>query len=207
MLNSNEMVRAIIFLNVLVYLAWGFLGESDFMINNFLVSWEGIMSGRVWTTVTSVFSHTLFFHIFLNMYVLLGFGTVMERTLGKWTFLRFYIIAGIISSVAHSVVSTVLLDQPGLPALGASGSIAGVILLFSLCYPKEKIYLLGFVPMPALFGAFAFIGLDIWGLISQTQGSQLPIGHGAHLGGSFAGFVYYLILRKRIRSRRRFDPA
>jgi membrane associated rhomboid family serine protease len=201
------MVRAIIFLNVMVYFAWGFLGESDFMINNFLVSWEGLMEGRYWTLITSVFSHTMFFHIFLNMYVLLGFGSVMEKTLGPLIFLRFYLVAGIISSLSHSVVSTVLLNQPGLPALGASGSIAGVIVLFSLFYPKEKIYLLGFIPMPAIFGAFVFIGLDIWGLISQTQGSELPIGHGAHLGGSFTGFVYFLLLRNRLRARRRFDPA
>ncbi len=201
------MVRAIIFLNIVVYFAWGLLGESDFMINNFLVSWEGLMGGRYWTLIASVFSHNMFFHIFLNMYVLLGFGSVMEKTLGYLTFLRFYLVAGIISSLSHSVVSTALLNQPGLPALGASGSIAGVILLFSLFYPKEKIYLLGFLPMPAIFGAFLFIGLDIWGLVSQTQGSELPIGHGAHLGGSFTGLVYFLLLRNRRRTRRRFDPV
>ena len=197
------MVRAIIFLNVGVYLAWGLFGESDFMINNFLVSWQSLLEGRFWTLITSVFSHTHFFHIFLNMYVLLGFGTVMQNSLGRMRFLRFYIVAGIISSLSHALVSAYLMDRPELPALGASGSIAGVILLYSLVYPFEKIYLLGFLPLPAIFGAFVFIGLDIWGLVSQTQGSQLPIGHGAHLGGSFTGLIYFLFIRKRLRSARR----
>jgi len=84
------------------------------------------------------------------------------------------------------------MNQPYLPALGASGAISGVIMLFSLMYPHEKLMLLGFIPMPAMFGAVLFVGLDLWGLIAQTQGSDLPIGHGAHLGGALYGAVYYV---------------
>jgi hypothetical protein len=55
------------------------------------------------------------------------------------------------------------------------------------------------VPLPAIVGALAFIGLDVWGLIAQAEGGGLPIGHGAHLGGAFAGILYYvLFLRRRI---------
>ena len=41
----------------------------------------------------------------------------------------------------------------------------------------------GIVPVPALAGVLAFVGLDLWGLIAQGRGGGLPIGHGAHLGG------------------------
>jgi membrane associated rhomboid family serine protease len=90
------------------------------------------------------------------------------------------------------------MNQPSLPALGASGAISGVIMLFSLMYPNEKLLLLGFIPMPAMVGAVLFVGLDLWGLIAQTQGSDLPIGHGAHLGGALYALVYYyLVMRKK----------
>ena len=84
-------------------------------------------------------------------------------------------------------------------ALGASGALAGVILLFSLAFPKERLYILGLIPIPAIFGALAFVGLDIWGLVAQSKGGGLPIGHGAHLGGALAGGIYFLIRRARKR--------
>lgn len=194
-------IRFIIAINVLVFLAWNipFSATSDyFMFNNFLVSWDALTSGRVWVLLTSVFSHNMFLHIFLNMFVLNSFGPIIYQTLGRNKFIGFYLLAGIFSSLCHAVVSAFILGRPELPALGASGAIAGLILLFSLLYPKEKILIFGIVPIPALYGALAFIGLDIWGLVAQAGGSGLPIGHGAHLGGSFIGIVYYFLIRKRL---------
>jgi membrane associated rhomboid family serine protease len=142
----------------------------------------------------------MFLHFFLNMYVLNSFGPIVERVIGPRSFMRFYLVAGIISSLAHSLTCLFFMKEPSLPALGASGSIAGVILLFSLLYPKEKILILGLIPIPALFGALLIVGLDIWGLIEQAGGHGLPIGHGAHLGGAFTGLFYFLfILRPRLR--------
>lgn len=162
------------------------------MAKNFLVSWDSLNQGRVWTLITSVFSHTMFFHIFLNMYAFFGFGTVLENVMGAKSFLRFYLIAGIIASLSHAAVSAFLMNDPSLPALGASGAVSGVILLFSLMFPQEKILLMGFLPIPAIFASALIIGLDVWGLIEQTRGGTLPIGHGAHLGGAFYGLIYYV---------------
>ncbi len=119
----------------------------------------------------------------------------MEVFMGRRRILLFYIFAGIIGNLLHAVTSYFLLDKPELPALGASGSVAGIILLFSLLFPKEKILFFGILPMPAIFGALAFVGFDLWGLYTQSQGGGLPIGHGAHLGGAFAGVIYFLWLR------------
>lgn len=169
------------------------------MISNFLVSWDHVMAGRVWTLITSVFSHNMFFHIFINMYVFFGFGTVLENELGSRKFLNFYLMAGIISSISHITVSTYLMGQPELPALGASGAVAGTILLFSLMNPQERILLLGIIPMPAIGAAILFVGIDLWGLVAQTRGGTLPIGHGAHLGGAFYGLIYYFAFIKKRR--------
>lgn len=156
------------------------------------------MAGRVWTLITSVFSHNMFFHIFINMYAFYGFGMVLESVMGKKRFLCFYLTSGLIASLAHCMVSYGLMGSPELPALGASGAVSATIMLFSLMFPHEKILLLGFIPMPAMTAAFLFVGLDVWGLISQTQGGDLPIGHGAHLGGALAGVVYYFLFYRRI---------
>lgn len=166
------------------------------MYENFLVSWDGLNEGRYWTLITSVFSHNYFFHLFINLFAFYGFGLVVENTLGTRRFVTFYLASGVVASLAHSYVSYYLLDQPGLPALGASGAVAAVILFFSLRFPEEKILLLGIIPLPAIFAALVFVGLDIWGLVAQTQGGDLPIGHGAHLGGAFYGLGYFLYDRQ-----------
>lgn len=153
--------------------------------------------GKYWTLITSVFSHNLLFHLLINMFAFYGFGIALETILGSKRFLIFYLIAGIIGSFGHCFVSTYILDNPTIPALGASGAVSGVILLFSLMFPREKILILGILPIPAIFGALLFVAFDIWGVIDQSRGGTLPIGHGAHLGGAFFGLCYYLFFVKR----------
>jgi len=198
-----KMVKSIIFINIGVFLLWTFFYQTypAFYFNNFLVSWTGLTNGLAWTAITSVFSHNAFFHLFINMYIFLGFGIALEMELGSMRFLRFYLTAGVIASVTHAAVSNILLAQPDLPALGASGAIAGVVMVFSLMFPKEKILIFGIIPVPAIWGVLLMVGIDLWGLFEQTKGGTLPIGHGAHLGGAFTGLFYYLFFlrhKKRV---------
>jgi membrane associated rhomboid family serine protease len=195
-------VPFIISLNVAVYAMW-FLSTGpriEWMYNNFLVSWAALEDGRYWTLLTSAFSHNAFLHLFINMYVLKSFGGLIEKVIGSRRFIVFYLLASIVSSFSHSFVSLLYLNQPEIPALGASGAISGIVILFSLIFPREKILLFGIIPVPALIGAVLFVGLDIWGLTAQAGGGGLPIGHGAHLGGAFTGALfYYFYLKYRLR--------
>lgn len=199
-MRSTPAVSLIIKINVIVFLLWIAFSfyDTPFMYKNFLVSWDALREGRVWTLISSEFSHNMLFHILINMYVFFGFGMALERHLGTKRFVIFYLTAAVVASLTHATVSAFLMGEPQLPALGASGAVAGVIMLFSLSFPKEKILLLGFIPLPAIWGAVLFVGLDLWGLIAQAEGtSSLPIGHGAHLGGALTGVIYYLFLRGR----------
>lgn len=189
-------------LNTGIFALWLVLGASPLMTDNFLVSWDALAAGRWWTLLASEFSHILFLHFFVNMYVLASFGPIVEQTIGSARFLGFYLIAAIVSSLSHAAVSAFVLGRPDIPALGASGAISGVILLFSLMFPRARILLFGLIPMPALAGALAFVGLDVAGLIWQAEGGGLPIGHGAHLGGAATGALYYLAVIRRLRVRR-----
>lgn len=199
-------VFTIIKINLIVFFLWMIFGLAHpLMANTFLVSWNSVLHGRPWTMITSVFSHYLFIHLFINMYVFFGFGAVLENHMGRSKFLLFYILAGIAGSLGHSIVSAFILGQPELMALGASGAVSGVIMLFSFMFPHEKILLLGIIPVPAMVGAGLFVGLDIWGLVAQTQGGTLPIGHGAHLGGALFGLLYYIIVVKGFGHIKTFD--
>jgi len=193
-------VSIIIGLNVLVFLGWQAAAYSpglyQFMAENFLVSTTHLEHGNLWTLVGSVFSHSELWHLAINMIVLWSFGTVLEHLWGTRVFVLFYLATGVFASVSHCAVSSFLLGKDNLPALGASGAISGLLIAYALHFPRHRILVFGIVPVPALAGVLAFVGLDLWGLIAQERGGGLPIGHGAHLGGALAGaLIFFLYLR------------
>jgi membrane associated rhomboid family serine protease len=194
-------VVAILVVNILVFGAWIAQGQSQFMMDNFLVSWDALEAGRYWTLLGSAFSHIYLVHFLLNMFVLVSFGPIVEYILGAQRFLIFYLSAAIFASFGHAAVSAFLLGKPDMPALGASGAISGLVILFSLMIPQARILLLGFIPMPVIVGALLFVGLDLVGLLAQVEGGGLPIGHGAHLSGALAGAITYMLLAHRLRYR------
>jgi len=197
-------IRTIIALNLLVFVGWQVGSLREFMVENFLLSWSHLEAGYYWTLVTSVFSHSSFLHFFVNMFVLSSFGSLLFFVLGARPFLTLYFTAGFVSSVAHVLTSHYWMHED-VAALGASGAISALILLFALLFPREKIVLFGLIPVPALVGALAFVALDIWGLTAQAKGGGLPIGHGAHLGGAATGLVYYFLRGRAIRQRLAVD--
>ncbi len=204
---STPIVRGLVALNAVVFGLWLLPDVPiQLMADHFLVSWNHLMEGRVWVLLTAIFSHHLLFHLLINMIVLLSFGPPLERLMGGGPFLGFYLMAGVVGSLAHAVVSLTLMGTPELPALGASSSIAGLLLLFALVFPRAKVLLFFILPLPAIVAALAFIGIDIWGLVAQMEGGGLPIGHGAHLGGSLTGLLYFIVRGRKLRREKSRIP-
>ncbi len=186
-------VKGILAVNIAVYLCWlasnAMPGLRRFMVENFLVSPAHLAAGKLWTPLTSVFSHAELWHLLFNMIVLVSFGQVLEWLMGTRRFLAFYLAAGVVASIGHCLTSALVLGKANVYALGASGALSAVLLVFALRFPREKILIFGIVPIPAMVGALAFIALDLWGLSAQAHGGGLPIGHGAHLGGAAFGVI------------------
>jgi membrane associated rhomboid family serine protease len=200
---ATPVVNALFALNVIVFILWLVPAvPAPFMAEHFLISWQHLATGRVWTLVTAVFSHNMLFHLVINMIVLSSFGPPLELLMGRREFLLFYLIAGVIGSLAHASVSHYLIGRTAQPALGASSALAGVLLLFALTFPKARVLLFFILPLPAIVAALAFIGLDVWGLVAQVEGGGLPIGHGAHLGGALTGIVYFVVRGRALKRTR-----
>jgi membrane associated rhomboid family serine protease len=193
----------LVVINLLVFFIWQASRLSpqllDFMRFNFVISTAHLLDGRVWTLVTAAVSQMDLVHLLFNMMVLYSFGPVIERLLGSRRFVWFYLGAATFSSLCHCM-TTVLLQRGAVPALGASGVMTGLLLIFALLFPKQTILIFGVIPVPALIGVLGFVGLDIWGLVAQSQGHGLPIGHGAHLGGTlFGAMIYFGYVRPKRR--------
>src|ERR1051325_3712593 len=82
------------------------------------------------TLLTSMFMHGGFAHIFGNMLFLWIFGDNLEDRIGHVRYLVFYLLCGVLASLAH-VFTTVAFSEGGsgllVPSLGASGAISGVL--------------------------------------------------------------------------------
>jgi membrane associated rhomboid family serine protease len=147
--------------------------------------------------VFSTFLHGGFLHIAGNMLFLWIFGNNVEDYLGKVKFILFYLAAGIIAGFAH-----VLINLEGIPALlpavGASGAIAGVMGAYLVLFPRARINTL--VP---LFFIWTFVRLSAWivlGLWFVFQFFTSPdagVAWMAHVGGFVFGAIAIFILGGR----------
>jgi len=193
------MTRALVAANVAVFLLWHTLGRSqqggDWLAANFLVSAGAIYQGRVWTLILAEFSHYESWHLLLNMIALWTFGRAVERTIGPGRLLRLYLVGALVASVSYVVYAVVV--GSGEPALGASGAVSAIAVVFACIYPRAWLLLNFFIPVPAALAVALFLLLDLVGVLNP-RGDM--IAHAAHLGGALYGFLYWLIvLRPRLR--------
>jgi membrane associated rhomboid family serine protease len=146
------------------------------------------------TILTSMFMHGGLAHIVGNMLFLFIFGDNIEDRLGKARYLLFYLVCGVLASLAH-VFTTVLLEgNTYVPSLGASGAISGVLGGYLVLFPRKRVRVLLFrllTQMPAVYVIgiwFAFQLLNGIGLFGE--GSQLGgVAYAAHIGGFVAGVI------------------
>jgi len=158
----------------------------------------GPTPGSVYFTLfTSMFMHGGFMHLAGNMLFLWIFGDNIEDRLGHAKYLVFYLLCGVIASLAHVFTTGVFATGESallVPSLGASGAISGVLGGYILLHPKRRVTVILFrflTDVPAyvaigLWFAFQLIsGLGILGGGNQQGG----VAYAAHIGGFLAGLV------------------
>src|SRR5437899_6833304 len=95
-----------------------------------------IPSQSAWYTyVTALFVHAGFFHLLGNMVYLYLFGACVEDTIGRWQFVIFYLIGGLVSDFSH-IASAPQHFGSEIPMGGASGAISACLGGFVLLLPK-----------------------------------------------------------------------
>lgn len=150
------------------------------------------------TLITSQFLHGGFAHLFGNMLFLWIFGNNIEDQLGHVKYLIFYLVCGILAALSQWFFST----QSGIPALGASGAIAGVLGAYILRFPRARVRTLLFLgpfitfpDIPAIFFlGIWFLQQTLYGVASLNVESTIGMENGgvaywAHIGGFVFGAI------------------
>ncbi|MBR9835696.1 MAG: rhomboid family intramembrane serine protease [Alphaproteobacteria bacterium] len=144
--------------------------------------------------LTSGFLHGGLLHLFVNMYVLWMFGSLIEYAFGANKYLIIY-FAALLGGNLWSLMEN--RRKPEYRALGASGATSGIVMSFTLLAPFEKLY---FFPLPIPFPAVVLAVIFIVASAILAQRENKVIGHEAHLGGALAGILATIAVEPRVLS-------
>ena len=153
------------------------------------------------TLFSSMFLHGGWLHLLGNMLYLYIFGDNVEDAFGRVGYVLFYLAAGVAAGLAQVVVA----PDSTVPAVGASGAIAGVLAVYLVLYPTAPVrvlvpifYFMRMIRVPAV------IVLGMWFVIQLfngflSLGMQTMATGGvawfAHIGGFVVGLLAGFVLR------------
>ncbi|MBS3952727.1 MAG: rhomboid family intramembrane serine protease [Methylomicrobium sp.] len=162
----------------------------------------GLPNDYHFSFISNLFLHGGWSHLIVNMWFMWIFGDNVEDRMGKFNYLNFYLVCGLLATAMQWYFDPML----AIPVVGASGAIAGVLAAYFFLYPMERVILwvpIFFLPIIIHVPAIGFLGL--WVIIQLYKGTTSVIFEGgaadvawwAHLGGFIAGgFLYRFFLKK-----------
>jgi membrane associated rhomboid family serine protease len=164
-----------------------------------------LINGCAIPLITSMFLHGSWLHIIGNMWVLIIFGDNVEDRMGSLGYLLFYMVCGVVSGLTQAFIA----PTSTIPAIGASGAIAGVLAAYLLLYPRSKVLtLVPILIIPWFMNIPAVIFIAIWfllqffsGLVSLGAVAAGGVAYWAHVGGFICGLLLVWLFGGRLRRR------
>ena len=186
--NFGMMVFWIIGINVFIYALMYLVGFKDLQYYLSMIP-EMVVHGWIWTFVTYMFVHGGFSHIVFNMLALFIFGTQVERSMGAWNFLFFYLITGALAGI-FSFFVYYFTGKPYIILMGASGAVFAVELAYAILFPTSIIYIWGILPLRAPVMVLGFTAIELFSSIFTRNSG---VAHLTHLAGFAFAWLYFVI--------------
>lgn len=175
----SPFIKWIMIINVVVYLFQNFYPKLTYALGLTPANFFSEFPNLLYQPLTYMFLHGGFGHIFFNMFALWMFGTEIEFTWGSKRFGRFYILAGLFGAL----LTLIFQSGMGIPVVGASAAIYGVLIAYWLMFPGRYLYLYFLFPVKV---KWAIPGLMLLGFVFGGAN----VAHFAHLGGALFGLAY-----------------
>jgi membrane associated rhomboid family serine protease len=153
----------------------------------------------VWLSVlVSMFLHGSLLHLGGNLLFLWIFGDNIEDHLGRFRFLAFYVLGGIVATLSHVALN---LDST-VPMVGASGAIAAVMGAYMVWFPDAPVRtLLAFFFITVVRLRAKWL-LGFWFALQFLTNPNSGVAWAAHVGGFVFGALVGLVVRASPLARR-----
>jgi len=178
----------------LVQLYYLYVLHSDWFSDTFALSHQGLKAGHYWQLVTYAWLHSerLIIHILFNMLIVYSLGRALEWPLGPLRFLGLYFGAAVAAAITWLIWGA---SDAGIE--GASGAAFGLVAAYAVHDPRRvlRVWVMMVLPiqMTARTLALVLVGFEA---LCQLNGWFPSIGHTAHLGGAFFGWIYMRWLKR-----------
>jgi len=148
-----------------------------------------VAQGEVWRLGSSMFLHSGFAHLALNMLSLYFLGSFAEAAFGRGRFLALYLVSGLAGGIAYLYFGEFV-----RPAVGASGAIFGLIGgVFGYAIRRGTFS----TRDPVISQLLLLTALNLF------LGFSIPnVSNTAHLGGLFGGLVFGYLMAPTVYARK-----
>ncbi len=191
------MLTSLIVINILVFVWMIQQGLEQSIYGWGLIPNQVLAGHQTWTVFTSMFMHANLAHLLGNMYFLFIAGDNLETFWGSVRFLTVYLISGLVAILAHMIFN----PSSDLPAVGASGAIAGVFGAYVVLFPNQTMtsrwFYLAYLNVRFDWPAIVYFGF--WFLLQFVfvYFDFLGVAWWAHIGGFLAGMALAYLWRDK----------
>lgn len=183
----------LIAMNVIYFLyleATGSTENTRFMVEHGAMYAPLVLEGgEYYRLLTSIFMHFGISHIMNNMLILYILGDNLERALGHFKYLLFYLLCGVGANVLSMLVN--MGEYRSVVSAGASGAIFGVIggLLYAVLVNRGRLEDLNARQLVIMIACSLYFGFTSTG-----------VDNAAHIGGLLFGIVMGILMYRKPKS-------
>lgn len=155
------------------------------------------------TPAISMFLHGSWGHILGNALFFWVFGNNIEDVMGRWRFLGFYLVCGIVAALAHVLVD----PSSPVPTVGASGAISGIMGAYLVLFPRVRVRMLFIfiifwkvIPFPAWAVLLWWFGMQLLTGLPEVISPNPEMAGGVAVWAHIGGFVAGVLLIRRFQN-------
>ena len=197
-LRNYSMVTLLVMANAAVFVLDMFFESGSLMTGMAVQAVTVVEPWNWWRFLTAGFAHSpgSVQHLIFNMAGLWFLGRPVEERYGKQEFLLFYLVANVLGNIAwsgrryFSGQSAIGMSDGAVIALGASGAVTAVVMLFIFLYPKQTLLLMMVLPVPAWLVGVLLVVTNLL-QVNMTGVAGANVAYDIHLVGAALAAVYY----------------
>jgi membrane associated rhomboid family serine protease len=179
------MTITLILIIVTALISWQAFSNRDMFYKLMHHPYQEMRDKQYYRWFTSIFLHGSTMHLFINMFVLYQFGTIVEQyflslfgeMMGRLNFLLLYLLSGIFADIPTYFKHK---NNQMFSSVGASGAVSGILFAYVIFDPWAMLLLFFIIPVPAIIAAVLYL---VYSSYASRKGGD-NIDHDAHFYGA-----------------------